>query len=300
MLQFRQIQALHAVMVTGTVTQAAAQLKISQPAVSNLINSLEHQVGFSLFDRIRGRLRPTPEADRLFDEIDNIVRGLDRVTRTAGDISGYRAGHLRIACMPALSLSFVPDLIGDFVAEKPDLSITLQTRSSPKVQELVAADLFDIVIVELPVEFPGVAQEAMAFPCLCVMPAGHRLAVRKQITPADLDGEPFISLGNSHMTYHRVRECFSEAGAHWNVRIQSHLFVSACAMVRRGLGVTLADPFTFQQFEGTGLVARPFRPKVAIDLAVIYASEKPRSRLVSEFVGHAIDAMTGYLETDPN
>jgi len=47
MLQFRQIQALHAVMVTGTVTQAAAQLKISQPAVSNLINSLEHQVGFS-------------------------------------------------------------------------------------------------------------------------------------------------------------------------------------------------------------------------------------------------------------
>jgi len=71
-------------------------------------------------------------------------------------------------------------------------------------------------------------------------------------------------------------------------------------MVRRGLGVTLADPFTFQQFEGTGLVARPFRPKVAIDLAVIYASEKPRSRLVSEFVGHAIDAMTGYLETDPN
>ena len=75
MIQFRQIQAFYAIMTTGTVTKAAKQLGISQPGVSNLIASFEHQIGFKLFSRMSGRLLPTPEAQRLFNASEGVIEG---------------------------------------------------------------------------------------------------------------------------------------------------------------------------------------------------------------------------------
>ena len=60
--RFRQYQAFHAIIETGTVTGAAEALGISQPGVSNLIAQLERQTKLTLFERARGRLVPTPEA----------------------------------------------------------------------------------------------------------------------------------------------------------------------------------------------------------------------------------------------
>ena len=61
-LRFRQLQAFHAIVETGTVTRAAEQLGISQPGISNLLAQLERETRFKLFERSKGRLIPTPEA----------------------------------------------------------------------------------------------------------------------------------------------------------------------------------------------------------------------------------------------
>ena len=57
-MQLRQLDCFRALMITGTMTRAAEQLSISQPAVSNIIAALEHEIGFSLFTRRAGRLEP--------------------------------------------------------------------------------------------------------------------------------------------------------------------------------------------------------------------------------------------------
>ena len=70
-MNLRQLEAFRAVMLSGSVTQAAAALHISQPAVSKLLADLEYHLGFPLFVRSKGvALTVTPEADVFFHEVE--------------------------------------------------------------------------------------------------------------------------------------------------------------------------------------------------------------------------------------
>ncbi|WP_325052329.1 LysR family transcriptional regulator [Sinorhizobium meliloti] len=60
-MNFRQIEAFRAVIISGTVSRAAELMGVTQPNVSRLVGELEEAIGFALFDRVKGRLIPTPE-----------------------------------------------------------------------------------------------------------------------------------------------------------------------------------------------------------------------------------------------
>ena len=65
-MRLRQIEVFRAVMLTGTVSEAARLLHVSQPVVTRVLQHAEASLGFRLFDRQRGRLQPTPEAQALY------------------------------------------------------------------------------------------------------------------------------------------------------------------------------------------------------------------------------------------
>ena len=79
----RQIEVFRAVMATGHVTQAADRLGSSQPTLSRELARLEASLGMALFDRVRGRLRPTVRAMALLEEVERSFIGLDRIAATA-------------------------------------------------------------------------------------------------------------------------------------------------------------------------------------------------------------------------
>jgi DNA-binding transcriptional LysR family regulator len=107
-LRFRQLQAFHATVESGTVTGAAEALGISQPGISNLLSELERQTGFALFERMHGRLIPTPEAQLMYREIETVVRGLDHVAQTVVDLQNKQIGHLQVASQHSMSFGFIP------------------------------------------------------------------------------------------------------------------------------------------------------------------------------------------------
>jgi len=284
MLQFRQIQAFHTIMDTGTVTAAAKRLGISQPGVSNLIANLEHELGFELFTRISGRLQPTPEAYRLASSTETVINGFEQVNRQAAAIRNLDIGKLDIAGLPELSMAFIPQAIRQFVTDKPDINITFQTRSSTTIQELVASQTVEIGVAEAPIEHDNLVAETFAYECYCVLPAGHALATESLITPEHLHGEPLITLGPYHLTYHRLREIFSERQCIWNDRCQTRLFHTALTFVQAGLGVALIDPFTIDCHSLDNVVVRRFDPAVSFELAIIWANTKPVSKLGRRFI----------------
>ena len=284
MLQFRQIQAFHAIMDTHTVTRAAKRLGISQPGVSNLIANLEHELGFDLFKRISGRLYPTAEAYRLSESTQTAILGFEQLRRQARAIQNLDIGKLEIAALPELSMQFIPREIHRFIADKPDINISFQTRSSTKIQQMVSDHIVEIGIAEAPVEHENLKFENFSFDCVCILPENHHLAHKSVILPEDLHREPLITLGPAHMTYHRLREIFKARDCIWNDRCQTRLFHSAMIFVQGGLGAALVDPFTIESPSATGLVVKRFDPVVAFDLAIIWASDRPVSILGQAFI----------------
>src|SRR5437868_6942450 len=100
-MKIRQLEAFRAVMLCQTVTRAAEMLHISQPAATRLIADLEESVGFALFERVRGRLYPTAEAQVLYEEVQRSLVGVERIALAAQDIRELQRGSLQIAAAPA-------------------------------------------------------------------------------------------------------------------------------------------------------------------------------------------------------
>lgn len=282
--RFRQYQAFHAIIETGTVTGAAEALGISQPGISNLIAQLERQTKLKLFERQRGRLVPTPEAAVLFQEVDTVVRGLDHVTQAVVDLQNQKAGQLQVATSHAMAFGFMPRVIAEFLSERPNLTIAFQSQYSSKIQEWVSAGLFEIGICEVPLRHDGLDRRDMSFAVQCVVPESSSLARHPVMTPALLSEEPFIVMGADHMVTARTREAFQAEGARLRIRGHTDLFRNALNLVKQGLGVALVDPFTLSSDDGAGYVVRPFEPLILLDMIVVTARGRPLSAVGREFL----------------
>jgi len=104
-MNFKQVEAFRAVMLSGSMTAAAASLHTSQPNISRLIAQLERQSGFKLFERVGGRLQPTDEGAALFADVERAFIGLHSIEQAAQNIRQGGTGRLRIAVVPSLSLT---------------------------------------------------------------------------------------------------------------------------------------------------------------------------------------------------
>src|SRR3546814_2005723 len=82
-MNFRQIEAFRTVIACGTTTRAAEILRISQPAISRLLADLERTTKLKLFDRGKGRIRPTAEGLAFYDEVQRAFIGLERLSFAA-------------------------------------------------------------------------------------------------------------------------------------------------------------------------------------------------------------------------
>ena len=293
-LRFRQLQAFHAVIETGTVTGAATHLGISQPGISNLLSQLERQTQLKLFERTKGRLVPTPEAGVLFQEIDTVVRGLDHVAQAVTDLQNQKAGQLQVVAPHALSIGFMPQEIARFAESRPNLSISYQAQYSTRIQEWVQAGLFEIGICELPVLSDALHATPFRFECACAFPEDSPLSDHDVLTPETLDGYPFVVMGPEHMTYRRTREAFDQAGAAWNTRVHTHLHQNTLSFVKRGFGAALVDPFTIAfDFEGR-FETRRFEPQVTLDLAIVTSRHRPISTVGQEFLAELNKSVARY------
>jgi len=119
-LSFRQLATFREVMRSGSISQAARAVGRTQPAVSTMIQTLEDQLGFQLFTRLEGKLSPTPEAHFFLEECEEILSRVERAERTLERIGRLQSGKLQVACHPAASSIFLPQIMSKFLHDRSD------------------------------------------------------------------------------------------------------------------------------------------------------------------------------------
>jgi DNA-binding transcriptional LysR family regulator len=284
----RQLEAFRAVMLAGSVTRAAELVRLTQPTVSKLIAQLERAMDLKLFERSRGRLIPTPEAEALLHQIDKVFAAVDEVGRNARQLAQGRSGHIRITAIPALGLEFLPRAVASFLEARPDMRVTLNIRASRYVAEWVATQQADLGFVSGTIAAPGTVSEIFQeVSGVCVLPRGHALARKRAIKPADLANERFVSLGRDTAFRYLLDRTFAEASVSRRIIIETNYSASACALVAAGAGVTIVDPISaLDRFELGGVVLRPFYPEVKFEASILTPFQASRSLLAQEFLTH--------------
>ena len=280
----RLLQTFHTVYEQGSMTAAARLMELTQPAVSAQISRLEEDIGFSLFQRFGNRLRPTPEGEAFYREVELSLRTLTGLSRTAEKIRDGAFGTLVIATHPSAGISLLPPVLAKFARARPDARLQLFTRNSDMVRALFPSRNYDIGVVETPLDPAGLVVARYQMECVAILPPGHPLCKHKKLTPALMAGQPFVAISRERTTHHRVRSMFAAHGFDFPVVAETEFFASLCGLVAHGLGVSIVDPATAEEFAPLGLAVRRFTPAIAYEIAVFHAADRPPSALARDFL----------------
>jgi DNA-binding transcriptional LysR family regulator len=283
-MNLRQVEIFHAVMVHGTTHKASESLHISQPGVSKALQDLEHQIGFALFNRVRKRLEPTAEARLLFQEIEKNFTALTSLRTAAARIRDFGSGELRIATLSALSTNIVPAALKRFYDAKPDISITLQTRMSSTVKDMVLSGQCDVGLAADEIDTTGIdAQLFAVLPGMIALPSDDRLCDKDVLDIDDLDGRNFIALSPEDTSRRQLDNLLEQNDVRLKVIMETPFANTVCSLVQAGLGMGLINPLSARPFVGQGVTLRPIRAKVEFRTLLILRRGLPVPQNVSLF-----------------
>jgi DNA-binding transcriptional LysR family regulator len=293
-MNLRQIEVFRAIMLTGGISDAARSLNVSQPNVSRLIRHTEDRLGIKLFERIKGRLYPTAEALTLYEEVERAYIGVRQVRDMAQDLALSRVGRLRLVCSPSLGLALVPQAITRFRAERPGLRIGLEILPQAALLDRVLTHQADLGISMFPSDHPNLQVDRLCRGRLvCVLPAGHALAAKSVVTPADIAGHALISYDRDTPQGQLIDQAFASARIERDIAVEVRFGHTACALAQAGAGVALVDEFSVTGGTFPDLTIRPFQPEQWFDLSIVRDRLRPLSRAAEGFATALRQIATG-------
>jgi DNA-binding transcriptional LysR family regulator len=290
-MEFRLLEAFRAVVDHRSVTNAAAVMGVTQPAVSAQIARLEQELGFLLFDRSNGRLKPTAEGILFYAEADRALNGIDRLAQAAEQIRTAQTRRLVIASHPSAAISLLPSLVSTFLAERPGVVVRLLSRNSDVISQLLPTESYDIGIAELPIDETAVRVSRFRMRCVAILPTAHELCAHKVLTPAILSGHSVVAPSRTLQTSVRILKAFTDAGADWAPIAEAEYFASVCGLVASGAGWSIVDPLSVQTFKHLGLVVRDFEPAIHYEIGAFCAREREPSILAQSFLAMLTDKL---------
>jgi DNA-binding transcriptional LysR family regulator len=289
-VNFKQIETFRAVMLTRSMTVAAAQLHTSQPNVSRAISQLERETGLTLFQRTGSRLIPTIEGEALFKEVTRAFVGLDNLRESARSIRQLGAGALRIGVVPAIAMTVMALAISKFRRHYAEVPISVYTSDSRTVANWTATRFCDFGLVAYLVDVPGIRSARWRNERgVCIVPVGHRLARRRRVVAQDLDGEDFISLTQGDGTRIAIDAAF-DPGAR-RLTIETPYAATICSMVGMGLGVSVVNPLVVRSLRPPGIVTMPFEPAIPFPSYILHNEqhlESPQTQAFFECLQEAV------------
>jgi len=282
----QQIDVFVAVMRLGSVTAAAQHLGMAQPSVSKSIAMAERLLGFSLFQRRKGRLVPTPEAALVFEEASRIQADMARFRRYLVNVGQFRVGRLRVGATPSLAIGMCTMAARLFRRQFPDHGLMLDMHANHEIREAVQRRQFDVGLMVAPSN--GIHGEDLEIlrtsPMVCVLPAGHGLARKRTVQWRDIEPRELIYITTDSRIIDRLTAQVPDFRHRSASSLETNRYNVALNLVRQGLGLTIIDAFTLIGTDLSDVVVRPFTPAVAVSLAAVIDPHSASSTPAHAFV----------------
>ena len=300
-MNLRHLRAFRAVMMCGTVTEAARRLCLTQSATSRLLSGLENEIGFRLFTRYGRRLIPTPEGQAFFTEAERILLGIDEIVAIAGDIRTHRSARLRLAAIPLLAHGLLPKALAAFTHRYPTVHSSFVMPRQWDFGSWIAGYQFDLGLTVLPMEHPFLRSEVFADVAgVVALPPGHRLCSRARLGVRDLADEPLITQPQHALMRNHITAVFDGAGLSPNIRTETVSGFTACQLVAQGLGVAIVDAFSASAFAPGQIHIVPWTEPLQISCAFIFPVDRQQSTIARDFQAVVCKVMDDLMAGHPH
>ncbi len=284
-----------AVVRNGSMTAAAQDLKITQPAISRLLADLAREFDFALFDKQGGRLVPTQETRLLVPDIRRVLELMRQIADVSTEITNRKAGHIRVACLPGFATSHLPQVVAGFLRDRPGVSMTIEPDRPERILEWMVAEQYDVGITDGFLGHPAVESTHVDVRTVCVFPEGHALEGARSISPRDLDGESLIHTRRDSVFFEQLERRFRDAGAELQSHVEVRQFTAACELVCNGVGVSVVSELDAVKYAGQGLRYRPFVPALPHGISLVRPIHKTPSLITLDFMERFLASLAPYV-----
>ncbi|WP_066269506.1 LysR family transcriptional regulator [Hydrogenophaga palleronii] len=258
-IDLTSLQLFVAVCELGSIGRAAEREFIAASAISKRLSDLEAILGATLLQRHTRGVRLTPAGEGLLHHARAVLYGLEQMQVELSEYADGVRGHVRVHASISAIVQFLPEDLGAFARQHPQVKIDLEEHLSPEVLRAVQEGATDLGLCNGAMGVSGLQSLPYRRDSLVlVVPRGHPLADSGPVAfEASL---PFDHVGlhaNSsiHLATHQAA---TQAGAAVRVRIRVTGLDAMCRMIANGLGVGVMPARAFElQHSGDALVALP-------------------------------------------
>ena len=155
-MNLRQMEVFHAIMTVGSVTGAARLLNVTQPTVSAVLRNCEEHLHFKLFNRVGGRLVPTPEAEAIYPDIASIFQKVKDVTARIQETVRGRTATISVVGTFAVANGPLAAAAAIFLNKRPKVRVVIQALPRLQVVDRVARHEADLGVAFAPIGNPAV------------------------------------------------------------------------------------------------------------------------------------------------
>ncbi|MGD9950967.1 MAG: LysR substrate-binding domain-containing protein [Burkholderiales bacterium] len=188
----RRLRVFEAVARHRSFSRAAAELHLTQPAVSMQVQQLEAEIGLPLLEQMGRRLDVTPAGREVVACARDLLERLRAAAESLEALKGSRAGELAISTVSTAKYH-VPKLLAEFRRAHPEVRVRLSVSNREAVVRDLAENTVDLAVMGTPPR--GLDTAAVAFarhPIAIVAAPGHPLAARRRVPLERLAQETFI------------------------------------------------------------------------------------------------------------
>jgi DNA-binding transcriptional LysR family regulator len=284
-LNFRQIEAFRALMTTGTTTASAKMLNTTQPSISRLLSQIQSTTGLRLFELSHGRLNPTPEANKLYEAVQQHFVGIEKIEQTIALIRRSGTGFLRIGATPVLGMGVLPRIIPEFRRQYEGVDISLHTIPSRQLREGLLSGLYDVGLTTTSFHFSRDEFEAQVLDegrAVCVMSKNHELAARRRIEPADFARNTLLTLESGDDLTDAWRGILAKNDIVPVSVIETTYSATICALAEAGMGIGVVSPYA-TAIMADRVHASPLTPAVPVKAFLLFPRNLVKSALAVAF-----------------
>jgi DNA-binding transcriptional LysR family regulator len=280
-------------------SRGAAAHQVSQSAASQAMQQLEADLDALLIDRTKRPFVVTPEGRAFYDACRTLLDGFDKARARVASSRIQVTGSVRIAAIYSVGIHILSEQARRFMSLYPQAKVRLDYLHPHKVVEVVLADEADLGIISYPAA--GRSLTVLPWrnePMVLVCPSSHRLARRRRIAPADLNGENFVAFDPDL----RIRTAIDRVLRQHEVRVSVVMEFDNIETIKQAIGVgagvsILPQPTILAEVANRTLAAVPLTiPDLVRPLGIIHRRGKPFTPALTRFVELLRDA-EGMAET---
>ncbi|MGF1734943.1 LysR family transcriptional regulator [Photobacterium satsumensis] len=278
-------------METRNVTKSAKMLSVSQPAASKMLNQLEERVGFQLFTKVRGRLKPTQDGLNFYRHAKHTVTSFEQLEGFAKRIKRGEGERLNISALPAMCNGALINAISHYKESHPTVNVQLKMEPSPDVISSVLKGKSDVGIA---MRVEGASQLSicdMVKSKVAIVPNEHPLSAFDEISCNDLAEYDFIYIGVRTGDEIYQDSLFDNFDVVPKATYITTTYSVGCHFVAQGLACAIVDPYTAESNSNLGYKIVQLKEFLPFNFSILSSSLSSNHENATDFIDNLIELL---------